>query len=79
MEFSAVAKILIVFFGVLAASRVRIPLGAGLIIGGLTLDLWSGKSLQALPSDLLQALMRPELWLLTVTITLIMEVGYFMA
>ena len=79
MEFSAVAKILIVFLGVLTASRVRIPLGAGLIIGGLTLDLWSGKSLRALPSDLLQALMLPELWLLAVTITLIMEVGYFMA
>ena len=79
MEFSAVAKILIVFFGVLAASRVRVPLGVGLIIGGLTLDLWAGKNLQSLPFDLLQALLRPELWLLTITITLIMEVGHFMA
>ena len=79
MEFSAVAKILIVFFGVLAASRLRIPLGAGLIIGGLTLDLWSGNNITALQADLLQALRRPELWLLAVTITLIMEVGYFMA
>ncbi len=79
MEFSAVAKILIVFFAVLAVSRLRVPLGMGLIGGGLTLDLWSGKSLQALPPDLWQALMRPELWLLATTITLIMEVGYFMA
>ena len=79
MEFSAVAKILIVFFGVLAVSRLRVPLGAGLIGGGLALDLWSGKSLQALPADLWQALMRPELWLLAITITLIMEIGYFMA
>jgi len=79
MEFSAVAKILIVFFGILAASRVRIPLGAGLILGGLILDLWSGKGMDALPADFMQALMRPELWLLTVTITLIMEVGHFMA
>ncbi|MDH3391199.1 MAG: DUF401 family protein, partial [Desulfobulbaceae bacterium] len=79
MEFSAVAKILIVFFGVLATSRLRVPLGAGLIVGGLTLDLWSGKVLQALPADLWQALMRPELWLLAITITLIMEIGYFMA
>ena len=41
MEFSAVAKILIVFFAVLAASRIRVPLGAGLIGGGLALDLWA--------------------------------------
>jgi len=79
MEFSAVAKILIVFFGVLAVSRLRVPLGLGLIVGGLLLDLWAGKSVQVLPADLWLALMRPELWLLAITITLIMEIGYFMA
>ncbi|UCD66004.1 MAG: DUF401 family protein [Deltaproteobacteria bacterium] len=79
MEFSAVAKILIVFFGVLAVSRLRVPLGMGLIGGGLLLDLWAGKSMQALPADLWLALIRPELWLLAITITLIMEVGHFMA
>ena len=79
MEFSAVAKILIVFFGVLAASRLRVPLGAGLIGGGLLLDLWAGNGLEVLPADLWHALMRPELWLLAITITLIMEVGHFMA
>ncbi|KPK31826.1 MAG: hypothetical protein AMK70_11690, partial [Nitrospira bacterium SG8_35_1] len=79
MDFSAVAKILIVFFGVLTISRIRIPLGVGLIGGGLLLDLWSGKSLQVLPADFWQALMRPELWLLTINISLIMEIGHFMA
>jgi hypothetical protein len=79
MDFSAVAKILIVFFGVLTVSRIRIPLGIGLIGGGLLLDLWSGKSLQVLPADFMQALMRPELWLLTINISLIMEIGHFMA
>ena len=79
MEFSAVAKILIVFFGVLAVSRLRVPLGLGLIGGGLLLDLWAGKSVQVLPADLWLALMRPELWLLAITITLIMEIGHFMA
>ena len=79
MDFSAVVKILIVFFGVLTVSRIRIPLGVGLIGGGLLLDLWSGKSLQVLPADLMQALMRPELWLLTINISLIMEIGHFMA
>jgi integral membrane protein (TIGR00529 family) len=79
MEFSAVVKILIVFFGVLAASRLRVPLGVGLIGGGLALDLWSGKSMHVLPAHLWHAIMRPELWLLAITITLIMEVGHFMA
>jgi hypothetical protein len=73
MEFSAVAKILIVFFGVLTVSRLRIPLGLGLIGGGLLLDLWTGKSVPFMAADLWLALMRPELWLLAVTITLIME------
>ena len=79
MEFSAVAKILIVFFAVLAASRIRVPLGAGLIGGGLALDLWAGKGIQVLAADLWQAFIRPELWLLAITITLIMEIGHFMA
>jgi integral membrane protein (TIGR00529 family) len=79
MEFSAVAKILIIFFGVLAVSRLRIPLGAGLIGGGLALDYWAGKSTNDLPIDFWQAIIRPELWLLTITITLIMEIGHFMA
>ncbi|MGW8161027.1 MAG: DUF401 family protein [Desulfobulbales bacterium] len=79
MEISAVTKILIIFFGVLTVSRLKIPLGAGLIGGGLILDLWAGKTLELLSADLLQACMRPELWLLAITITLIMEIGYFMA
>ncbi|MFC1844215.1 DUF401 family protein [Thermodesulfobacteriota bacterium] len=79
MDFSAVAKILIIFFGVLAVSRMRVPLGASLIFGGLALDLWAGKSIYDLPADFWHALMRPELWLLAITITLIMEIGYFMA
>jgi integral membrane protein (TIGR00529 family) len=79
MEISAVAKILVVFFAVLAVSRLRVPLGAGLTGGGLALDLWAGKNLQELPADLWQAIMRPELWLLAITISLIMEIGYYMA
>ena len=78
MEFSAVAKILIIFFGVLAASRLRVPLGVGLIGGGLALDFWA-KNIQSLPGDFWQAIIRPELWLLAITITLLMEIGHFMA
>lgn len=78
MEFSAIAKILLVFFGVLFITRLRVPLGLSLIGGGLALDLWA-KNIQAIPADFWQALIRPELWLLATTITLIMEIGYFMA
>ena len=78
MDFSAIAKILLVFFGVLFITRLRVPLGISLIGGGLALDLWA-KNIQAIPADFWQALIRPELWLLAITITLIMEIGHFMA
>jgi len=79
MEIPAIAKILIVFAGVLAASRLRLPLGLGLIGGGLALDLWAGRTVTAAAADLGRALLQPELWLLLVNISLIVELGYFMA
>jgi len=79
MEFPAIIKILSVFFGVLLLNRFRVPLGIALIIGGLLLDIWAGNNIPAISLDFLHALLRPELWLLTVNITLIMEIGHFMA
>ncbi len=79
MDIPAVVKILLVFFGVLVVTRLRMPLGLALIGGGVFLDIWGSRGLQAVPLDFLHALIRPELWLLTINITLIMEIGYFMA
>jgi len=79
MEFPAIIKILSVFFGVLLLNRFKVPLGFTLIFGGLLLDIWAGNNLPAVSMDLLSALIRPELWLLIINITLIMEIGYFMA
>jgi integral membrane protein (TIGR00529 family) len=79
MEISAIVKILIVFMGVLVGSRLKLPLGLALMGGGLGLEIWAGKQSPAILADLAQALSRPELWLLMLNITLILEFGYFMA
>ncbi|MGW8161260.1 MAG: DUF401 family protein [Desulfobulbales bacterium] len=76
---SPVFKILLVFILILVAARIRIPLGIGLIAGGLTLDFWAGGTLPAVLADLSFSLLQPELWLLVVNITLILEFGYYMA
>jgi len=79
LNVSPIFRILVVFFLVLLASRVRVPLGIALVLGGVAIDGWTGKSLHAISADLLLSLSRPELWLLVINITLILEFGYFMA
>jgi integral membrane protein (TIGR00529 family) len=79
MEISAIVKILLVFLGVLVGSRLKLPLGLALMGGGLCLEIWAGKQPPAIMTDLAYALSRPELWLLMLNITLILEFGYFMA
>lgn len=76
---SPVFKILLIFVLILAADRVRIPLGIGLVAGGLAVDFWAGKEGLTVLADLGASLARPELWLLVLNITLILEFGYFMA
>lgn len=79
MPIDPLMKILLVFAGVLVGNRCRLPLGIALLAGGVLLDLWGGTALVAVGHHLAQALVRPELWLLVVNITLIVEVGHFMA
>lgn len=79
MEISAIIKIILVFLGVLSSSRFRLPLGLGLICGGIILESWAGKTPAAVIADLLAAFQSPEIWLLLLNITLILEFGYFMA
>ena len=76
---SPVFRILLVFFLILLLNRMRIPLGNALVAGGLIIDFWAGKTLTEISSDFLLSLTRPELWLLVINITLILEFGYFMA
>lgn len=79
LHVSPVIKILVVFVLILVADRAGIPLGIGLVAGGLTVDFWAGKVGSAVLGDFALSLARPELWLLVLNITLILEFGYFMA
>lgn len=79
LHVSPVVKILLVFVLILVADRARIPLGIGLVAGGLAVDFWAGKGGSAVLADVALSFARPELWLLVLNITLILEFGYFMA
>jgi hypothetical protein len=76
---SPVNKILLVFCLILLANRARLPLGIALVFGGTAIDFWAGKTAAAVVADLFFSVTRPELWLLVLNITLILEFGYFMA
>ncbi len=77
MHLDATYKVLIVFAAVLAATRMRLPLGLALIGGGVALTLWAGR-LPLLGLDLQAALFDFNLWLFVLNIALIMEFGVFM-
>ena len=76
---SPIFRILLVFFLILLANRMRVPLGIALVFGGVAIDGWAGKPLPGIGTDIILSLTRPELWLLIINITLILEFGYFMA
>ena len=76
---SPVFKILSVFGLILIANRFKLPLGIALVTGGIFIDLWAGKGAGSIGIDLGSALLQPELWLLVLNITLILEFGHFMA
>lgn len=79
MDVSAIVKILLSFSGVLLLNRFRVPLGLGLIGGGIFLEYWAGKVSAGIVSDIFMALSRFDLWLLLINISLITELGYFMS
>ncbi len=79
MEISAIIKILAGFAGVLVVNRLKVPLGIALMAGGVALEFWAGRGLTQIGLDFIKALSRPELWLLMINISLITELGYFMA
>ena len=79
LNVSPILRILLVFFLILLASRMRVPLGIALVLGGVMLDWWAGKPLMGISSDFILSFSKPEFWLLVINITLILEFGYFMA
>ncbi len=79
LSISPAIRILSVFGLILLLNRVRVPLGLGLVLGGVGLDCWAGRPVDQVGGHLAAAVVRPELWLMMLNITLILEFGYFMA
>ena len=79
LNVSPILRILLVFFLILLASRMCVPLGIALVLGGVMIDWWAGKPLFGIGSDFIFSFSKPEFWLLVINITLILEFGYFMA
>jgi integral membrane protein (TIGR00529 family) len=73
MEFSPLTKILVVFAAILLLSRARVPLGLALILGGIGLEVWAGRTVSELGFDTVAALTRADLWLLCLITALLME------
>ncbi len=61
----------------LMLSRVHVPLGLALVVGGITLDISGGQAPTMVMSHLAEAVMSAEFWVLLVVIALIIEFGRF--
>lgn len=78
MTIPAVVLVLAVFACMLVLSRSGIPLGAALIIGGITLDFSGGHTFAQVGGHLADALSSGQLWLLVAVVAMIIEFGAFM-
>jgi len=74
----AILKILLVFAGMLGLARLRLQLGAALVLGGLVLNLWAGVPVSDTAANFGRSLLHAELWLLLAITALIIEVGRFL-
>lgn len=79
MELSAIVKILAVFFGMLALSKVKIPLGLAVFAGGVVLNIWAGVSPTAAGYVAVQTASSADFWLLIVITALIFEFGRYLS
>jgi len=73
----AIGQILIVFMLMLVLSRLRLPLGLAIALGGLALNLWAGRPPAVVATDVIRAALSPELWMFVAITALIIEVGRF--
>jgi integral membrane protein (TIGR00529 family) len=73
----AVAKILIVFVGMLVLTRARVPLGLAVLAGGIALDFWSGQETAAVAGHLGTALASADVWLMIGITALVVEFGRY--
>ena len=73
MTVPAVGIIAAVFVGVLAASRLRVPLGWALTAGGILLDVFAGARAGDVAAHVRDAALSWRLWLLVVVVGLMVE------
>jgi len=74
-DLSPLLKIFIVFAGILAIGRLRVPLWLALVLGGLALNWWGGNSLPEVFNFFIMALTDVNLWLLVAVTALVVEFG----
>ncbi len=74
----AVCKILIVFALMLGSVRIKFPLGGALVLGGMSLNLWAGRSIADSLLSLGESFASLEMWLLLAVTMLIVEVARYM-
>lgn len=74
-DLAPLLKILIVFAALLVLGRLRVPLSASLILGGLALNYWGGNTVPEVLKNFFQALTQINLWLLAAITALVVEFG----
>ena len=75
MELSPLLKIFSVFAAMLVLGRLKVPLGASLVLGGLAINWWGGNSIPEVFKNFIQALAQVNLWLLVAVTALTVEFG----
>lgn len=75
IEIPPLLKIFIVFAGILASGRLRVPLYLALVLGGLAINWWGGNTLPEVFNFFLRALADINLWLLVAVTALVVEFG----
>lgn len=75
----AVAKILVVFVGMLVISRVRVRMGLAIILGSIVLNLWAGQAPEEILASLGSGLKQPYLWILVTVTALVVGLGRYMS
>ena len=74
----AIAKILVVFVGMLLLTRVKVPLGLSLVLGGVALNPWAGRSVAETSESLVVSVCSPNLWLLLAITVMVVEFGRYL-
>ena len=75
----SVAKILIVFLGMLSLLRIRIPMGIAIILGAIALNFWAGQLPGKILASLGAGLCQTYLWLLVLVTALIVMFGQYLS